>query len=162
MTLVTANKVDGLTPRQAMFAREYLVDRNATQAAIRSGFSVNSAKQLGSRLLTYVDVKQEIQRLQELQETETRVDQNFVIRGLQEIALHGEQESNRVRSYELLGKHLRMFVDVSESTVHHDVRELQAHSLSDLKRMIAAMDEPAALPVHVEPAADAESPQTTE
>ena len=47
---------DNLTPKQRRFVDEYLIDRNATQAAIRAGFSAKTAKQQGSRLLTNVDV----------------------------------------------------------------------------------------------------------
>ena len=37
-----------LTPKQARFCEEYLVDLNATQAAIRAGYSVESAGSIGS------------------------------------------------------------------------------------------------------------------
>jgi phage terminase small subunit len=49
-------RLAGLTPRQARFVEEYLVDSNACQAAIRAGFSPKTAKQIGSRLLTNVDI----------------------------------------------------------------------------------------------------------
>lgn len=45
-----------LTLKQARFVAEYLVDLNATQAAIRCGYSPKTAKQQGSRLLTIADV----------------------------------------------------------------------------------------------------------
>jgi phage terminase small subunit len=45
-----------MTPKQQRFAEEYVVDHNATQAAIRAGYSERTAKQQGSRLLTKVDV----------------------------------------------------------------------------------------------------------
>lgn len=45
-----------LNPQQQRFVEEYLVDLNATQAAIRAGYSEDTAKQQGSRLLTNVDV----------------------------------------------------------------------------------------------------------
>ena len=45
-----------LTPKQRRFVAEYLVDLNATQAAIRCGYSAGTAKQQASRLLTNVDV----------------------------------------------------------------------------------------------------------
>jgi phage terminase small subunit len=51
-----------LTPKQAAFAREYAVDKNATQAAIRAGYSAATAKQQGARLLTNVDVRAEVER----------------------------------------------------------------------------------------------------
>lgn len=46
--------------KRLAFAREYCVDRNATQAAIRAGYSKGTAKQQGSRLLTYDDVQRAI------------------------------------------------------------------------------------------------------
>ena len=45
-----------VTPRKARFVAEYQIDQNATQAAIRAGYSERTAKQQGSRLLTDVDV----------------------------------------------------------------------------------------------------------
>lgn len=45
-----------LTPKQQRFVAEYLVDLNATQAAIRCGYSAKTAKQQGSRLLTNADI----------------------------------------------------------------------------------------------------------
>ena len=46
-----------LKGRRAAFVREFLKDRNATQAAIRAGYSADTAKQQGSRLLTNADVQ---------------------------------------------------------------------------------------------------------
>lgn len=46
----------GLTPKQARFVSEYLKDQNATQAAIRAGYSKATANQQGSRLLANVGV----------------------------------------------------------------------------------------------------------
>ncbi len=40
-----------LTPKQARFVEEYLIDLNATQAAIRAGYSAKTAEVQGSRLL---------------------------------------------------------------------------------------------------------------
>ena len=47
-----------LTPRQAAFVAEYVKDENATQAAIRAGYSEATAYSQGSRLLKSVEVKQ--------------------------------------------------------------------------------------------------------
>ena len=46
-----------LTDKQKIFVAEYLIDQNATQAAIRAGFSENGARQAGSRLLSNVDIR---------------------------------------------------------------------------------------------------------
>lgn len=45
-----------LTAKQARFKDEYLIDNNATQAAIRAGYSAKTAKSQGQRLLTNVDI----------------------------------------------------------------------------------------------------------
>jgi len=45
-----------MTPKQEAFVREYLLDSNATQAAIRAGYSARTAEQQGSRLLGNVEV----------------------------------------------------------------------------------------------------------
>lgn len=47
-----------LSDKQIAFCDEYLIDMNATQAAIRAGYSEKTAKQQGSRLLTNVDVQE--------------------------------------------------------------------------------------------------------
>lgn len=50
-----------LTPKLVRFVDEYLVDLNATQAAIRAGFSAKTAKQAGYRALTNVDVQSAVE-----------------------------------------------------------------------------------------------------
>lgn len=46
-----------LTPKQQRFVEEYLVDLNATQAAIRAGYSAKTANEQGSRLLANVSIR---------------------------------------------------------------------------------------------------------
>lgn len=53
-----------MTPKQQRFVEEYLIDLNATQAAIRAGYSAATAKQQGARLLTNVDVRAAVNRTQ--------------------------------------------------------------------------------------------------
>jgi phage terminase small subunit len=125
-------KVDGLTARQTAFAREYANSGNGTQSAIAAGYAVSGAHQEAHRLLKNAEVNKEIQRLQTQAHAETKADQAFVIRRLMHFATNAEVESNAVRATELLGKHLRMFVDVSESTVHHDTQPLQPFTLAEL------------------------------
>jgi phage terminase small subunit len=127
-----------LQTKRQMFATEYLVDHNATKAAERAGYSVRTAKQQGSRLLTYVDVQSEIAALEVAQLEADHVDRSFVIAGLRDLALNASTESNRVRSYELLGKYLRMFVEQTETTVTHDVTPLAEFSIEDLRALRAS------------------------
>ena len=50
-----------LTPRQAAFVGEYLIDLNATQAAVRAGYSPHSATVEGARLLANAKVAAAVQ-----------------------------------------------------------------------------------------------------
>ena len=50
-----------LTPKQARFAQEYLIDLNATQAAIRAGYSKNGAGQTAHNLLKNTEIAAAIQ-----------------------------------------------------------------------------------------------------
>lgn len=71
-----------LTPKKAAYVREYLIDLNATQAAIRAGYSEKTAKQQGQRLLTNVDVQVAIQEAQEARAERTEVSADRVLREL--------------------------------------------------------------------------------
>lgn len=51
--------------RHEKFCHEYIKDMNATQAAIRTGYSKNTANRIGSRLLSNVDVKARVAELRE-------------------------------------------------------------------------------------------------
>ncbi|HEX2920917.1 MAG TPA: terminase small subunit [Bacteroidales bacterium] len=52
-----------LTPKEERFCYEYCIDLNATQAAIRAGYSKKTARSIGSRLLTNVDVYERIKEM---------------------------------------------------------------------------------------------------
>lgn len=52
--------------RRERFCREYVIDRNATQAATRAGFSAKTARQIGSRLLANVDIGARVAFLESL------------------------------------------------------------------------------------------------
>lgn len=51
-----------LTPKQTLFVKEYLVDLNATQAAIRAGYSEKTAGQIGEQNLKKLEIANEIQK----------------------------------------------------------------------------------------------------
>lgn len=64
---VSQPKAGPLSPRQEQFIAEYLLDLNATQAAIRAGYSAKTAQEQGSRLLSNVIIAQRIaEKRQEL------------------------------------------------------------------------------------------------
>lgn len=57
-----ASATKALNPKQERFVAEYLVDLNATQAAIRAGYSAKTAKEQGARLLTNVHIQAAVQK----------------------------------------------------------------------------------------------------
>lgn len=73
--------------RQDLFVEEYLVDLNATQAAIRAGYSPNTANEQGSRLLANVKVKSKIDRAMAERSKRTGINQDRVIEELAKLAL---------------------------------------------------------------------------
>lgn len=75
-----------LTPKQKRFCDEYLIDLNATQAAIRAGYSEKTACEQGARLLTNVKVQEYIQKRKQDRVERTEITQDMVLRELATIA----------------------------------------------------------------------------
>jgi phage terminase small subunit len=67
-----------LTDKQERFCKEYVIDNNATQAAIRTGYSKNTAESQGSRLLMNAKVKTRITELQGDISEITKIDAAYV------------------------------------------------------------------------------------
>ncbi|EQB0358570.1 terminase small subunit [Yersinia enterocolitica] len=75
-----------LTPKQELFCREYLKDLNATQAAIRAGYSEKTAQVQSSRLLSNVMVQQRVGELAAERNIRVGIDADYVLR--QAVKLH--------------------------------------------------------------------------
>lgn len=76
----------GLTAKQQAFVDEYLVDLNATQAAIRAGYSERTAEQQGSRLLRNVQVQAAVREQMDARAERLGVTQDDVVQALRAIA----------------------------------------------------------------------------
>ncbi len=103
-----------LTPKQARFVEEYLLDLNATQAAIRAGYSKKTANEQGAQLLAKLSIRQAVAEAQAIRSKRTEITQDEVIEGLKkEATLDGEGSSHsaRVSAWAHLGKHLGIFTD---------------------------------------------------
>ena len=106
--------MNDLTPKQACFVEEYLIDLNATQAAIRAGYSARNADKIGPELLGKTRVAEAIQEAKETRSERTEITQDEVIQGLKkEATLEGDGSSHsaRVAAWAHLGKHLGIFTD---------------------------------------------------
>ena len=106
-----------LTAKQERFVQEYLVDLNATQAAIRAGYSVRTARAIGQENLTKPDIQAAIQAALRDRQTRTEITQDTVVEELAKIGLAEAHDysdadlkySNKLKALELLGRHLGMF-----------------------------------------------------
>ena len=120
-----------MTERQKRFCDEYLIDLNATQAAIRAGYSERSASSIGERILRNDDVgsyiSEQLERIhnentadaQEVMEYLTAVMRGksvshvlaFVGDGCQRVVEKPPDEKERLKAAELLGKRYGLFTD---------------------------------------------------
>ena len=103
-----------LNPKQTRFTQEYAIDFNATQAAIRAGYSKKNAESIGYQLLQKTPVQAAIKKSMDKTAAKSDISVQWVLDGLKTIAVKGEREkdySAANRSLELIGKHIGMFVE---------------------------------------------------
>ncbi|EAO5935009.1 TPA_asm: terminase small subunit [Salmonella enterica subsp. houtenae serovar 48:g,z51:-] len=74
-----------LTDKQELFAREFIKDLNATQAAIRAGYSEKSSRNQGARMMANDDILNRIAELKSDRNEQVGVDAAYVLRRLTEI-----------------------------------------------------------------------------
>lgn len=121
-----------LNAKQEMFCKEYLIDLNATQAAIRAGYSERSAAVTASRLLTNAKILARVKELKDKRADELELDAYWVLKRLKDISdrsmqavpvmeydyaeqclvATGEYEFDSTganKATELIGKHIGMF-----------------------------------------------------
>lgn len=90
---VTARGGRKLTPKQKRFVEEYLIDLNATQAAIRAGYSQRTARQIGEENLSKPDIFFAVQEAQAKRSERTEITQDMV---LQELAKIGFSDIRKI------------------------------------------------------------------
>lgn len=111
-----------LNNKQESFCLEYIKDHNATQAAIRAGYSKKSARNIASVMLSKPNIKNRITELQfkAIQKTDITVDR--ILDEIKSIAFVNTLDiakdetkniktNDKLRALELLGKFKQMFVD---------------------------------------------------
>ena len=124
-----------LTAKQQRFCDEYLIDLNATQAAIRAGYSEKAARQIATENMTKPSIREYIDKRMAEKEAALIADQDEVLKYLTSV-LRGESESeeivienvgdymseartmkkapsekDRLKAAELLGKRYSLFKD---------------------------------------------------
>lgn len=102
-----------LNPKQKRFCDEYLIDLNATQAAIRAGYSEKTAKQIGQENLTKLDVQEYLHQRIKDREIRTEITQDMVLKELAHIAF--DDIKNYLRFYTDADGNVRTEIKDSES-----------------------------------------------
>lgn len=126
-----------MTAKQKKFCDEYLIDLNATQAAIRAGYSKKTARKIGQENLTKPDIKQYINDRMAEKESELIADQDEVLKyltsvmrgksvsnvlarnekGADEVKEKPPDEKERLKAAELLGKRYGLYTDKIEADI---------------------------------------------
>ena len=109
--------IDSLTEQQKRFCEEFLVDLNATQAALRAGYSQKFPSRVAHQLMENAAVRIAIDALRAERSKGSDVTKDFVLRGIQKAIQKADDAGNLsalLRGYELLAKHLGMFVERTE------------------------------------------------
>lgn len=108
-----------LTPKQERFVAEYLIDLNATQAAIRAGYSAKTAAAIGHENLTKPEIAAEVEKRQAKLGETAGIDAEWVLKGIKDLVarcIEKDEEAVALKGLELLGKHIGMFKDRVEHT----------------------------------------------
>jgi phage terminase small subunit len=130
-----------ITAKQRRFVEEYLVDLNATQAAIRAGYSARTAEQQGYQLLQHPSVAEAVRAAQAERSGRVAVDADMVVAGLlTEARRDGEGSSHaaRVSAWTTLAKHLGMLKErLEHSSPGGGPVETREHSDVDVAKAIA-------------------------
>lgn len=87
-----------LKPKQQRFVDEYLIDLNATQAAIRAGYSPKTARQQGQRLLTNVVIAAAVEEAKQERSEAIKIDAEWVLRQAVELHQRCMQQIKPVRN----------------------------------------------------------------
>ncbi len=136
-----------MTAKQERFVEGYLVDLNATKAAIRAGYSEKTARAMGHENLTKPDIEEAIADALKARRQRTEVTQDRVLEELAVLAfapitderLAQLKISDQLTALDKLAKHLGMFTERVHHTgeIAHAVRAMSDEELMERARELA-------------------------
>ena len=122
-----------LTPKQKRFVEEYCVDFNATQAAIRAGYSPSTAYSIGSENLRKPEIKAALQAAQAAAITDIRITKDYLIGQANDIMLKAKANgawSAAKGANELLAKLTGHIIERRDMRVIRSVKDLTDEELA--------------------------------
>lgn len=133
-------KKSKLTDKQEMFCQEYMIDLNATQAAIRAGYSKNTAKDIACENLAKPNIQARIAELKESRLKRVELTQDEVLEELKNFAYSDitetmELEFNQLKT--LPPEIRRMIASYKKSTTNFDGGEKVLYEIKFIDKMKA-------------------------
>lgn len=131
-----------LSQKQLAFCNEYLIDLNATQAAIRAGYSEKTAAVIASEHLRKPKIAEYIQSRMDKRSEKTAITAEYVLETIKStiarcsqaepVLINGEPSgeykfdaANTLKGCELLGKHLKLFSDKIEVSGNVQITKIE-------------------------------------
>lgn len=127
-----------LTPKQQLFCDYYLQSGNATESAIKAGYSKKTARFVGSENLTKHNIKEYIKKYQDEQKSSRIADINEIKEFWTNLLRSDQYEpKDRIKASELLGKTAGAFLDKQEikittSSLAEELRKLTPEELEEV------------------------------
>lgn len=116
-----------LTDKQEVFCQEYLIDLNATQAAIRAGYSESTANRIGSENLSKPDIQARISALMTERQERAQVNADYVLNRLVEIdqmdaidILNGDGSMKPINEWPKIWRQFISGIDITELSGSED------------------------------------------
>jgi phage terminase small subunit len=104
------SKLEDLDPKRRRFVEQFRISLNATEAAVKAGYSMKTARQQGSRLLTFVDIQEALAEVQAEDAARCQVEADRIIGELATLAFVNMDDYMRI------GQDGEPFVDLSATT----------------------------------------------
>ena len=104
------SKLEDLDPKRRRFVEQFRISLNATEAAVKAGYSMKTARQQGSRLLTFVDIQEALAEVQADDAARCQVEADRIIGELATLAFVNMDDYMRI------GQDGEPFVDLSATT----------------------------------------------
>lgn len=140
--------MEKLTPKQLQFCKEYLIDLNGAQAAIRAGYSEKTAKEIASENLTKPNIVEYIQKQMDKRAEKTEINAEYVLKTIKStiercsqaepVMINGEPSgeykfdaASVLKGCELLGKHLKLFSEKIEHSGSINITKIELVPLTD-------------------------------
>lgn len=126
-----------LSPKQKIFVAEYIKDKNGARAARAAGYSKHTARITGAQLLTKPNIRKAVDAGLEKQMVKAEITAEKILNRIAEFAFNKKriEPKDILKANELLGKHFKLFTDVSEVKAEHKV------SVVDPTKVKASIDD---------------------